>query len=234
VIVVRARTPLLLTCEHGGNRVPAAYGALFRGAARTLASHRGHDLGALHAARSLARALDAPLLAATVTRLLVDLNRSRGHPALHSEFTAGLAAEERERIVRRHYDPWRGRVVEAVAAAIARHGCVLHVSVHSFTPVLGGVRRRADLGLLYDPARAAEARFCRRWQAALAGCADGWAVRRNYPYRGTSDGQVVELRRRFGARYAGVELEINQALLVPGPRRARLLRDLARAFPEPR
>lgn len=228
-----AQARLVLTCEHGGNRVPAAYAALFRGAGRALGSHRGLDRGALAAARHLARALRAPLVAATVTRLLVDLNRSRGHPRLFSQFSAGLPAAGRARLLARHYEPYRARVAAAIGAGLAGGGRVLHVSVHSFTPVLGGVRRRADVGLLYDPARAAEARFCARWQAALAAAAPGWTVRRNYPYRGTSDGQVVELRRRFGARYAGVELEINQALLAPGPARDRLLRDLAGTFPWP-
>jgi predicted N-formylglutamate amidohydrolase len=39
--------------------------------------------------------------------------------------------------------------------------------VHSFTPALRGVRRNADLGLLYDPARAGELALARRWRAAL-------------------------------------------------------------------
>jgi hypothetical protein len=39
-------------------------------------------------------------------------------------------------------------------------------------------------------------------------------VRRNRPYRGTSDGLTTHLRRRFAAKdYAGIELELNQALL---------------------
>jgi predicted N-formylglutamate amidohydrolase len=35
-----SRSALLLTCEHGGNRIPPAYRALFRGGAAVLASHR--------------------------------------------------------------------------------------------------------------------------------------------------------------------------------------------------
>jgi len=38
---------LVLTCEHGGNRVPAAYRALFEGAEALLATHAGYDIGAL-------------------------------------------------------------------------------------------------------------------------------------------------------------------------------------------
>jgi len=48
---------------------------MFRARRRLLDSHRGHDPGALAMARSLARSLDATLLAATVSRLLVALNR---------------------------------------------------------------------------------------------------------------------------------------------------------------
>lgn len=230
--MVRApRTRLLLTCEHGGNRVPVAWASCFRGARRALDSHRGFDAGALATARHLGRALGAPLLYATVTRLLVDLNRSRRHPGLFSPWSAQLGPAERERVVARHWSPYRDRVAHWIAAALDAGDRVLHVSVHSFTPVLDGVRRRADIGLLYDPASAAEARLCRTWQRALVEA--GWNARRNYPYRGTSDGQVVALRRRFGtARYAGIELELNQAVLA-GRGRSRLLADLAKTFPAP-
>lgn len=105
---------------------------------------------------------------------------------------------------------------------------MLQLSVHSFTPVLDGRRRNADVGLLYDPASGAEARFCRGWQARLAASARGWRVRRNYPYRGTADGLVVALRREFaGQPYLGIELELNQACLGNPSQAAALLADLA-------
>ena len=70
----------LITCEHGGNRVPAPYRRLFRGRRALLDSHRGYDPGALVMARALAAAFTAPLVTSTVSRLLIDLNRSTGHP----------------------------------------------------------------------------------------------------------------------------------------------------------
>ena len=36
---------VIVTCEHGGNRVPAAYARLFRPHRELLQSHRGHDPG---------------------------------------------------------------------------------------------------------------------------------------------------------------------------------------------
>ena len=78
---------LLITCEHGGNRIPPRYRPLFRGFEALLQTHRGFDPGALTMARELAKAFKAPLFVSTVSRLLVDLNRSIGHPRLYSEAT---------------------------------------------------------------------------------------------------------------------------------------------------
>jgi len=204
------RRSLVLSCEHGGPRVPAAWAAVFAGRERSLASHRGFDPGALEVARRLARALGAPLLASQVTRLLVDPNRSLHHPRLFSSATRQLPPEELARILARHYHPHR----RAVARAVARRRSVLHVAVHSFTPVLAGRRRAIDVGLLYDPARPAEAALCQRWKALLVALDPGLRVARNRPYRGRSDGLATALRRRFPeARYTGVELELSQALL---------------------
>lgn len=223
---------LLLTCEHGGNDVPPEYRALFIGRSRLLASHRALDIGARAAARELQRRLDAPLISATVTRLLVDLNRSIGHRALFSAVTRPLPQSARREMLARHYHPYRRLVRDWIATRVRRGERVLHLSVHSFTPVLDGRRRQADVGLLYDPASAGEARLCRAWQAAMTACSTGWNVRRNYPYRGTSDGQVVELRRQFrGGRYLGIEVEFNQACLRrPSVARA-LVADLAATLP---
>jgi predicted N-formylglutamate amidohydrolase len=210
---------IAITCEHGGNRVPGPYAALFRGRARLLKSHRGYDLGALELSRRLARRFGAPLHASTVTRLLVDLNRSRGHPRLFSAVTRALSAAAREEILRRHYDPYR-RAVEAEIDELLRRGpAVLHISVHTFTPRLDGVLRAADIGLLYDPRRALEKEVCRRWRLALRTLAPSLRIRRNYPYRGAADGLTTHLRRRFRANaYAGVELEVSQEHAL-GPRR---------------
>jgi hypothetical protein len=59
-------------------------------------------------------------------------------------------------------------------------------------------------------------------------------LRRNYPYRGQSDGLTTALRRQFGARYLGIELEINQRWPL-GPRSAwqTLQADLQATIPAP-
>jgi predicted N-formylglutamate amidohydrolase len=222
-----ARSPvrsieLVITCEHGGHRIPAPYRRYFRGAGKLLASHRGYDRGALHMARDFARALGAALLHTTVSRLLVELNRSAGH---RQGFSSRVPSELHAELLRRYYEPYRQRLERRVAAAVRRGKRVVHLSCHSFTPRLAGVQRVADVGLLYDPRRSGERALCRAWQKLLA--RDGKLLtRRNYPYRGWSDGLTTDLRKRFSARdYTGVELEVNQKFPRAGGARWRRVRD---------
>ena len=176
-------------------------------------------------ARALAAAFRAPLVTSTVSRLLVDLNRSAGHPQLHSAATRGAAAKLRAAIVEQHYRPYRAQVERLVRRSVTRGRRVIHISAHSFTPVLRGKARRADVGLLYHPGRRGEAGLCARWKASLAACAPALRVRRNYPYAGKGDGLTAHLRRCYppGA-YVGIELEINQRIVFAAGRRWTALR----------
>jgi predicted N-formylglutamate amidohydrolase len=211
----RRRRPLtlVLSCEHADNRVPRQYAELFARADQQLASHRGWDPGALQLARLLARRLQRPLLVTRWSRLLVESNRAPTNPRIWSRFTKGLPREERQSILARYWWPHRQALDAAIADAIARGARVVHVAVHTFTPVLGGEVRNADVGLLYDSKRVDEGKFARRWGTLLRQHAPGLRVRYNYPYLGNTDGLPTWLRRRHPrTRYIGFELEINQAL----------------------
>lgn len=215
----------LITCEHGGNRIPAAYRPLFEGHDALLSTHRGYDPGALEMARALARSFAAPLVSSTVSRLLVDLNRSTGHPHFFSAVTRNTAATVRTKIIEQHYFPYRARVEHFVRQSVALGRCVVHISSHSFTPVLNGKQRQADIGLLYDPGREGEVKLCAHWKTQLQAAVPELRVRRNYPYLGKGDGLTAYLRQHFpGDRYIGVELEVNQAIVFAGGRRLAALR----------
>jgi len=210
---------ILITCEHAGNRVPRAYAHVLRGA--PLASHRGWDPGALPLARRIARRLQVPLRSVMWSRLLVESNRSIENPRIWSRWTARLPREERERILDRYWWPHRREVDQTVRRAVESGRRVVHVAVHTFTPVLAGEVRRADVGLLYDSTRKQEREFCLRWRSNLRELDPTLRVRLNYPYRGAADGLPTWLRRRFpSARYLGIELEVNQARLRGRRRRA--------------
>jgi predicted N-formylglutamate amidohydrolase len=208
----------LVSCEHGGNQVPPPFAGLFRGHEDLLESHRGYDIGILPLAERLAATFAAPL-EARVTRLLVDLNRSPGSRTLFSEISRPLPPSERAAILRDYYAPYRQRVAERVTELLTTGSPVLHLSVHSFTPVFAGRERSTELGLLYDPSSRGELVFCRRWRDAFKGLDPSLRVHCNAPYRGTSDSLVKSLRRDFGIdRYFGIELEVNQKFPLGPPR----------------
>ncbi len=203
---------LVLSCEHAGNRVPAPHSSLFAGKEDVLGTHRGYDIGILPFAVQLAGSFGVNLHSCMITRLLVDANRSLHSPTLFSEFSRGLTPAQRSDLVDRYYRPFRLAVSAEVDRALGRGKKVVHLSLHSFTPEFCGLTRNADVGLLYDPAKAGERNFCRLWRAELVNLNPYWRVRSNYPYRGISDSLVTALRRRLPApaRYLGLELEVNQ------------------------
>lgn len=216
---------LMISCEHGGKRIPAPYRSFFLGQEGLLNSHRGFDPGALTLARELAEAFSAPLVFATISRLLVDLNRSVGHPRLHFESLRKAPASARQAILTRYYAPYRAQAEKRVNQAIASCGRVIHISSHTFTPELDGRVRNADIGLLYDPARPGEVALCERWRAVLHANAPHLVVRRNYPYAGKGDGLTRWFRQCLTPeQYVGIELEINQKHVAKGGPPWRALR----------
>jgi predicted N-formylglutamate amidohydrolase len=224
------RDRLLLTCEHGGNRIPREYARLFRGASDVVRSHRGWDPGALDLARFLGRQFRQSVHAVTWCRLLVESNRAPTNPRIWSRFTADLPAASKSTILDHYWWPHRREVESVMRRTLARGQRVVHVAVHSFTPVLGRERRNADVGLLYDSRRPAEKALCRRWEKILKELEPTLRVRRNYPYRGYTDGFPAWLRRRHASgRYVGVELEVNQAALA-GRQRGKVHRAIAKSL----
>lgn len=222
---------LVLTCEHAGAKIPKGLAAYFFGHADVLKTHRASDLGALPIAKALAKSFSCALFFTETSRLVVDCNRSLHHKGIISPFLNDLTKDERERLVRTLYLPYREKVESHIRTLIKKGRRVLHISVHSFTPELNGQVRDADIGLLFDPSRSLEKKLCLSWQDILRRFGPEWQIRRNYPYRGTADGFTTSLRRRFSASsYAGIEVELNQAIVgshvsKAPPETVKLLRD---------
>ena len=207
-----ADTAFIVSCEHGGNNVPSKYKNLFSKGRQDLERHQGYDLGALRIARSASKALGSKLYYSEVTRLLIDLNRSLSNRNLFSMYTKPMEAEEKKRLKESYYLPYRSAVENEIATLLSRSDMIIHLSIHSFTPVLKGVKRNADIGLLYDPARKKEKELAGQLKNAIIAQNPGLIVRYNYPYLGTSDGFVPYLRKVFGKPYIGMEFEFNQRL----------------------
>jgi predicted N-formylglutamate amidohydrolase len=214
---------VVLTCEHARNSVPKSLAAKFQGKSDWLSTHAGWDIGALEVAKRVVSGLRCKLFEGEVSRLVVDLNRSAHRAGVFSKVTRELSAAVRKDLLARYWHPYREAVTKEMDRSTERGRSVLHLSIHSFTPVLGRTKRRADVGILYDPQRKEEARAARELARVLAKQNPEWRVRRNYPYVGYSDGFTTTLRKRYPSRqYAGIEVEWNQALIedAAGQKRA--------------
>jgi predicted N-formylglutamate amidohydrolase len=203
---------LMITCEHGGEEVPPGCEEIMEGKLALGDGRVGFDLGAPGLARRLSERFPCTFHINTANRFLVDMNRTPWNRAELFRFaTAALSDEEKDRILARVYQPYRLAVEQSVASLIARGGRVLHLSIHSFVPVMKGIVRTTDIGLLYDPARAGEVAFCEAWRAALRRLDKALQIDMNEPYSGLDDGFTLHLRRTWtDATYAGIELEMNQ------------------------
>ncbi len=210
---------LVISCEHASNRLPPRYGSLGL-APRWLGSHIAWDPGAREVARYCARRLGCAYHEGKYARVLIDLNRSPHNRKLIPKASFGvtvpgnadLPPAERRIRMERYYEPYRTALHENIDRTIARYGTCLHFSVHSFASRMKGIRRRADLGVLYDPGRSPEASVAAQLVEAFRQA--GFLVRRNYPYRGTGDGVTTATRKLFRpAAYLGLELELNERLL---------------------
>lgn len=198
----------IITCEHAGNKIPDGYEHLFKDSDDILMSHRGWDPGAYHIAEYLSQRLQCNLHSCSFTRLLIEANRSLHHDQLFSEYSRNLSDIVKTALIEEIYTPYRRAVEDQIAVSPKP---VVHLSIHSFTPIWHGVTRMVDIGLLFDPSRFSEVNFCSAYKANLENLLPGMLIKNNEPYQGIDDGFATYLRTRYGAEeYAGIELEINQ------------------------
>ncbi|TVR95157.1 MAG: N-formylglutamate amidohydrolase [Wenzhouxiangellaceae bacterium] len=219
----------LITAEHASRRVPARWRGLFAEQPAVLSSHRAWDPGTDMLARALSDSLQAPLLRGRVTRLLVDLNRSRGHPAQFSEFSRRLERREQQALMECYWLPHWQAYADALTSLPGR---IVHLACHSFAPIMDGRERPVDIGLLYDPARDRERRWCELLASCLNKHLPNCRVRRNQPYRGTANGLGQQHRKWLDDnRLLTVELELRSDWALRRDIRAAVLAACVEAFP---
>ena len=203
---------LLLSCEHYGNLIPPAFEFLFENEKLVLETHRGHDIKAQIVFDGL-KNLTPHHFFYPYSRLLIEANRSEHHPLLFSDWSKKLTNEQKEILLFDFYRPYRKKVQDRIAIEIKEGQTVTHISVHSFTPILNGQKRLADIGLLYDPTRKNEKAIARFFKIRMNEVRPSLKVRFNYPYLGTADGFTTHLRRLFPNHYAGIELEVKNDII---------------------
>lgn len=174
---------MLIIADHASNRVPPGVDLGIDPA--LLDDHIAVDIGTEALTEVLAAEIDAPAVIATVSRLVIDLNREPTAPGLVPTASDGhvitgnlaLSGAERDIRLRAVHVPYHA----AIAAEVRRRRPALLVSVHSFTQALATaptVQRPWPVGILYNH----DDRAARHGIAALA--TRGLHVGDNAPYSG--------------------------------------------------
>ncbi len=229
------RSTFLLLGDHAGNAVPSKLGHLGISEAE-LSRHIGWDIGVAELGALLAEALDAVFVHQTYSRLVIDCNRDPAAADAVPETSDGTVVPENRRLsendrmarVAEIHEPYQTAIAHEIARRAALGMTTVLVSLHSFTPVMGGVARPWDVGVLYEGGNTAFA------LALLAGLARDGAlvVGDNQPYRMDHTDHTVP-RHAFESALRYAEIEVRQDLISAQAGQslwaATLARELARA-----
>ena len=185
VFNARGQSPFVLACDHATNHIPEEYADLGLSPHQRL-MHIAWDPGALGVALQLSEMLDAPLVASTVSRLVVDCNRAPDAPDLvttiseRTEIVGNreVTDEERRARVERYHAPFHEAIAAQLDSRLAAGREAILVSIHSFTPVYKDVWRPWPVGLITPQ----DARFTQSLFDALREATPGLLVGWNEPY----------------------------------------------------
>ena len=203
-------TPMLLLCDHASSRVPAALSNLGLEAS-TFERHIAYDIGAAAVSQRLSMFLDAPLVLAGFSRLVIDLNRPVGHQESIVEaidltpIPANQDLDEtakRQRITELFY-PYHDAVNRALTQLWERNTAPVIFSIHSFSPSYGNTPRPWDIGVLWNR----DPRIAVPLIDMLRAC--GLNVGDNEPYSGQQLAYTIDVHGG-AAGLANCAIEINQ------------------------
>jgi predicted N-formylglutamate amidohydrolase len=229
-------SPYVITCDHASRRVPHRLGTLGL-SDQDLTRHIAWDIGIAGVGRQLAAGLDACLILQSYSRLVIDVNRPPGAPDSivgHCDGTTipgnqGLSSLEIDRRTREIFHPYHDRIRHELDARVRAGRATVLVSLHSFTPSLGGRSRPWHVGVLYQR----DVALSHLLLDLLRGDPD-LVVGDNEPYAANdeSDYTIVVHGEQRGLPH--VELELRQDLIADtagqGAWAARLVILLRRAY----
>jgi len=201
---------LLLICDHASAEVPHSLGRMGVHD-EGFEQHIGYDIGSASVARLMSEQLDAQLILAGYSRLVIDLNRPPGHPEsilAESDGTpipgnASLGESDRRQRIRDLFEPYHDAVNRALARLWERGTAPILFSVHSFSPGYGDKPRPWDVGVLWNRDPRIAVPLMEKLEAR------GLNVGDNEPYSGHDLAYTIDMHGA-AAGIANCVIEINQ------------------------
>jgi predicted N-formylglutamate amidohydrolase len=210
------RSPVILLCDHASNDIPAEFGTLGLDRA-DLDRHIAWDPGALPVAERMMERLDAPLVASTVSRLVIDCNRAPEAVDAIPEKSEGTVVpgnrgigevERRHRAALAHM-PYHDAIDALVDERAGRDSAPVFLAIHTFTPVYLGRSRPWHIGIIHDDDERLSAPM-----AARLGEHRDLVVGLNEPYS-PGDGVYYTLTRHASSRgFQAAMIEIRNDLVA--------------------
>lgn len=206
--------PILLVCDHASRRFPDALGTLgIDPAARRC--HLAWDIGACGLTERLAERLGATAILQQYSRLAVDCNRQLLDPGAFLEFGDGvviggnrnLSEDEKSARAEAVYWPYHHAITEQIERLMAVGNPPAFISVHSFTPVLNGISRHWEMGVLWDKDQGIAEPMLADLRAA------GYDVGDNEPYSGKAPQDFTIDYHAEAAGLPCVGIEVRQDLI---------------------
>lgn len=218
VLNPRSTAPILLVCDHASRRFPAALGDMGLDPV-VRRCHLALDIGAGALTESLAESLGVTAVLAKYSRLIVDCNRQLLDPGAFLEFGDGVVIPgnrnllEADKRLRADEIFWPyHHAIDAELQRLRGGECPPSViAIHSFTPVLNGVSRPWQFGVLWDTdRRIAEIMLHELRQV-------GFLVGDNEPYSGKAPQDFTIDYHAEQNRLPHVGLEVRQDLIDDEP-----------------
>ena len=228
--------PILLVCDHASCRFPQSLGDMgLDPFARRC--HLAVDIGAGPLTECLASSLGVTAVMQQYSRLIIDCNRELMDPGAFLQFgdgvlvpgNRGLSQADKDVRADAIYWPYHLAIEQQIKRLAAIGPAPAFITVHSFTPVMDGVARPWQMGVLWDTDSRLRDIFLEGFGAA------GYHVGDNEPYSGRAPQDFTIDNHAEAAGIPHVGIEIRQDLIDSDDgvaTIARLMHDIIESIPK--
>lgn len=219
----KGKSEFVILADHAANYIPPKYKNLGLDE-KQLQMHIAWDPGSLAVAKILSQMFDAPLIYSTISRLIIDNNRSHDREDLIPKISEyirikgneNISKAEHQKRINNYHIPYHNAISDLLDEREKTGMNSIIMSIHSFTPTYNKIMRPWEIGLipginekftksLFDALKKDKSQFNVGWNepyAALHGVHHTMDIHSDK--RGLH-GSMIEIRNDEIANYYGID-----------------------------